>query len=100
MLAVLKLLLLTYWLVTNSKSVALVLITVLSDSLCGLLQLESKKQFKDIWKSTFQTLFCIPLCFYRCSLARVDQLMVTSVRCQITIDLGIFGVSSIIEHVH
>lgn len=92
MLAILKLLLLTYWLVTNTKSVALVLITVLSNSLCGLLQLESKKQFKDIWKLTFQILFCIPLCFYRCNLARVDQQMVTTVRCEITIDLGIFGV--------
>lgn len=37
MLAIWKLLLLTYWLVTNAKGAALVLITVLSNSLCGLL---------------------------------------------------------------
>jgi len=65
MLAILKILLLTYWLVTNTKGMVLVLITVLTNSLCGLLQLESGKQFKDIWKLTFQTSFCIPLCFYR-----------------------------------
>lgn len=36
MVAILKLILLTYWLVTNTISVALVLITVLRNSLCGL----------------------------------------------------------------
>lgn len=64
MLAILKVLFVIYWLVSDTKSVALDLITVVSNNLCGPLQLESKKWFKEIWKLTFQTLFPILLCFH------------------------------------
>lgn len=64
MLAILKVLFVIYWLVSDTKSMALDLITVVSNNLCGPLQLESKKWFKEIWNLTFQTLFPILLCFH------------------------------------